>query len=367
MASAMDSIKREVGIRCLSCGNHQLPPNRDVLDNWTCGYCYAGFLSLAMLTNLLPRELIEQISRERKKIREARPCVLCHSAMERTEVVEGDSKVEIEVCRRCRLIWLDSGSLTRLARLMPQEKIQESIQARIPQRTANPVRARAKKPAPEAPASLPWCNLILVGLMGGLIPIVVFFPDLVLRRGFLPAQPLRDFGATMITSLFLNDRSELHALLALLLLGSFTERRLGAARYCLLFLLSGIVGRVTFLLLAGKEVDTVIGVSPAVAGIAAYSLFSLPIKEMLYPEERWRSSGGTLIWWLVGILGVAMLAFGWDYFHVAFTRYASGGDGGSSSGTLLAWVQRSVSTPGFRAHLFAAGAGLLFVGSRTRL
>lgn len=130
MAERISDIKAEVGLNCLHCGQSQLPPTRDKLHNWTCTYCYSGFVSLAMLTNLLPRELVKKVSEKAPFPRWGRACPKCHRNMEIVMVAEGEARVDFDVCHPCRLLWFDAGRIVKLLKLRdPQELVAHFAQA----------------------------------------------------------------------------------------------------------------------------------------------------------------------------------------------------------------------------------------------
>jgi membrane associated rhomboid family serine protease len=102
--------------------------------------------------------------------------------------------------------------------------------------------------------------------------------DLFLRRwGLVPADEPAAL-VTLLTSTFLHA-GWLHVLSNMVYLGVFgppVERRLGAARFALLYVVSGLVGSLAYLLAQpGSEVPAV-GASGAIAGLIAAHLFLFP-------------------------------------------------------------------------------------------
>ncbi|HLZ32172.1 MAG TPA: rhomboid family intramembrane serine protease [Chloroflexota bacterium] len=106
------------------------------------------------------------------------------------------------------------------------------------------------------------------------------------RWGLVPADVLQsvrgDEGpaalVTLLTSAFLHA-GWLHLLSNLLYLGVFgppVERRLGAARFLLLYVASGLVGNLAYLLAQPASEAPAVGASGAIAGVIAAHLVLFP-------------------------------------------------------------------------------------------
>ena len=112
-------IPKDLGITCLNCGQIQMPPNKDSMDNWSCGYCHSGIISIRMLRNVAPQDLVAQFE-NRKRSKQAmttgRPCAICKHQMELITVVFHEKIPDVEMCHNCRILWFDSGDLMRALR-----------------------------------------------------------------------------------------------------------------------------------------------------------------------------------------------------------------------------------------------------------
>ena len=100
------------------------------------------------------------------------------------------------------------------------------------------------------------------------------------RWGLVPADVREAPGAwiTLLTSLFLHD-GWLHLLSNLLYLAVFglpVERRLGAARFAIVFFASGVVGNLVHLLVQPTSTVPAIGASGAISGVIAAHLVLFP-------------------------------------------------------------------------------------------
>jgi membrane associated rhomboid family serine protease len=102
--------------------------------------------------------------------------------------------------------------------------------------------------------------------------------ELFLRRwGLVPADGPAAV-VTLLTSTFLHA-GWLHVLSNMLYLGVFgppVERRLGAAQFALLYIASGLVGNVAYLLAQPESQVPAVGASGAIAGLIAAHLFLFP-------------------------------------------------------------------------------------------
>lgn len=275
----MDSLKKEVGITCLNCGRTHLPPNRNIIDNWTCPYCFSGFLSLSFLSNLIPRDLLEQISSSRARPKNPRACPQCHTGLELSTVIDGENRVELDYCHHCRFLWFDSGEITRLLRLRPLEKA-----------------------APEA----------ILELMKRQVPTA--------RRVSVRPDWKHLFWA---------------------------------------FLASAFAGRLVAFLMVKQGYPPVSILGPAVAGAAAFALVHVPYRELLFPEERWKSPATQVAWFTVIVLTIVSIFLGWDFFHSAFRGVAFGARGSGSGSWLVflgGWLQSSV----FLSHFAGVSVGVFW-------
>jgi len=357
MPSDMSDLKKEIGIQCLGCGRSELPPNREV-DNWTCGYCHSGFVSIPMLSNLLPRDVMAQILSQGTASAKSKPCPRCHKPMETSRAAGQGDHVEIERCGKCHLVWFEAGRMTRLANLRPLDKLRQKALDEL----MNPKLVGVRRPKAEAaptvvgPLFVPWYTLGLFAGLAVLLYVPLQAPQWLPAVGFLPASPLRGMGLPWLTSLFLNSGAQTHVLVPLLVLGSLAEHRLGGERILWLFVAAGVTSRLVYVLMGATALT--FGSTEAAIGVMAYALFTIPYLEFLFPSERWRSPMNGILWTIVGVGFVISLILSWNYFYGAFRAVVVQTDGASPGGTLLGEVGSWVAGIVFRAHAAAALVGV---------
>lgn len=363
------SLRDNVGIKCPHCGTMQLPPGRETLDSWNCGHCFSGFVTIPMLANLVPRDLIEKLYRFRPNATQGRPCPLCSAPMQIAEVKEHGSQVALDVCRKCDLLWYDAGRIVQLVRLRSPSEIIDQLE-RVKRALAGiqserePARSAPSR-EPEAPAAaVPWGTISLFLLCALLTPLWVYRPGIAERLSFLPEAPFRGFGVTWITSLFLNRGFQIYAMLPFAVLGTYVERRMGTANLVRLFLVSGVVGRLAYLI-GGRAEPATSGASAAIAGVAAYALLIFPYREWLFPKDRWKSPAGTVAAIAVVVFAVVSLHVIWDFYEVALGKVVHGSVSGVPGGSLMAGFLALIKTAWFRAHLSSAAVGLLWLAGES--
>jgi len=312
-----------------------------------------------MLRNLVSRDIVRQLNKVHQINERSRPCPNCHKKMEIAEIRYPMGFTEFEHCRKCALIWFEAGAIVKLLRVADKD----ALASQTPEKILQEIAKRHEKPkvAPRAvrskvvPFVFPRATLAIAAVAAILLPITARTPALLERFAFLPSAPWRGTGLPWLTSLFLNSRSQIHGLAALLLFGIFAERRLGADRLIRLFLVSGFFANLSYFLALRATESLVYGSTPAIAGIFGYCLATAPYREYLFPSDRLRSQAGTFFAFVVAGIFLAGLMVFWDYFHVAFGTLSVG-----TSGTVVGSVSSFLGTAAFFAHLCGFAVGVLF-------
>lgn len=367
---SLSTDSKELGYVCLNCGQATVAPNRPSIDNWSCNYCHSGFISFVMLSNLVPREFLDLVDRKGAKSEKQRPCPKCKRKMELIATHFNGKDLELDVCRRCRLLWFDSGELMRALRFRAPENVVPEDDDDEP--VAKPLRTRdfrrVNQPAPrrartEKPGETPWHTYGLIGVCLVLMPFALHRPDFIARFGMSPVVPFRDYGLTWVTSLFIHDSilTVLGNMFLLLLVGSHLEERIGMGRYARLFLVSGLFGRVGYLLASSARDPVYYGSGAALAGIVTYTLLTFPYRRVLFPStHKYRSRAELFAKAGVAIVTLFGIYVGWNFYAVAIFHAAQGSQtvvvDDALYTTLAAWAQ----SPHFRAKLAGAGVGLLW-------
>jgi len=362
-------FKQDIGITCLNCGTIQVPPNRPSIDNWSCNYCYSGFISMAMLANLVPPQIMKEIRRPKKKQEVGRGCPTCRFDMEKTPVQHQGKMVILESCRDCRLLWFDSGDLMRALRYRPEEgnkAAKLSPQVHVMKKPRGVARPHFLQPELNGAAktsesrSIPKVTLAIAGLWFLLFPLAINFPRVVSQFCVLPAAPFENFGLPWISSLFVfNDLpSLLLSLLLLLVVGHHAEQKLGSPRFLGLFLISGLVGRFTYVLAGGPAQSLAHGASDCLSALAVYWATTFPFVPFLFPEERWRSPAKRIVNAIVAVIFFLTLYSGWDFIQVASVSLAHGMDGTSVGGTFWSRIASWLGSASFKGQVIAGLLGL---------
>jgi membrane associated rhomboid family serine protease len=206
------------------------------------------------------------------------------------------SFVHVDVCRRCRVFWFDSGEWEQVKAA--------SYEASIPRESFEAAKSRARPRLKERDwlerEQFSWTAAVMPieestrlkarpPILTYMIAIFSFFttamalsrPGLFERWAFLPQAPFAQGGTRLITSIFLHA-GWLHFcgnVVFLTTMGDDCEDEIGHWDFLKLFVLSGLAGHAMYLY-TGIQNPTV-GMSGAVAGIMSFY-------GIRYPDNRIR-------------------------------------------------------------------------------
>jgi membrane associated rhomboid family serine protease len=335
---------------------------------WACREGHGHTVGMGPLRLLLDHGIASNLWRQSASaIPSHRTCPSCAKIMAAVKAPGENGVIDIEMCRRCHVAWLDEGEWDSLP-LRPRLPSGESPVRELPERAAEVMaRAQLERVKTEQPAKpAVWWHWLL-GFLG--LPVradgrpVVFAPvtwiiglamvvatvagyvvgldEAVASYGLIPADPGRLGGATLITS-FLLHGGVVHLLgnlYFLIVVGSAVEHRVGSRRTLVVLAASMAIAALTHMALDPRPDVPLVGASGAIAGLIALFAFAfskVPFRIFVFlllpPVIRWiRVSAATL--------GVIFLAY-----NVIGAWYQLGG-----------WS--SVSS---LAHLGGAGAGMIF-------
>jgi membrane associated rhomboid family serine protease len=317
-----------------------------------------------MLSNLAPRELIDQLNRRGQP---GRNCPRCHRAMTLVHIRFNQKELDLEVCqRKCRLAWFDSGEILRALRHRSPENTvadaDEEETGEVPRPIADAYRPFRVGSSRAAVIAFPWRTFQLVLACALLFPIARHLPDTIGQFGLLPADPLRFHGLTWLSSLFLYDRAGalLGGMLLLGLAGRAVEKAIGGDRFFALFLVSGLIGRLIFFLSSSSRDPVAAGAGDAICGVCAYALLIFPYREFFFPDQRWKSRTGVMVG--IGVTAVTVFGFllGWDFFQVALHHAAEGAHGVIYDESFFVTLRTWLDSPVFQGRVAAAAVGLLW-------
>ena len=298
----------------------------------------------------------------------ALPCPSCARRMTTAGAAgNGGEPVQLDVCRPCHMIWLDHGELELLPLQEHKPGTHETHLSEDAAAAVAPILAQAERekateawgrsPTPDvpddpvhallsffgfpveenapAPRVRPWitwtllalCIFATVGAMlGGQLD------DIIRRYGFVPGDPWRNGGATLLTSFFLHA-GWLHLLFNMWFLwmaGDNCEDLLGARRF--LFLVCGGVLAATLChaIFDPRPGMPLVGASGGISALLGFYAFALPHVRLVvcfragwYPIWVRLKVGHALLLWFAGqVIGVFMQLSGMS--HVSSLAHLGG-------------------------------------------
>jgi membrane associated rhomboid family serine protease len=245
----------------------------------------------------------------------SRRCPSCRHPM-RVAVVKGLDAVPIDmdVCPRCQIVWLDSDEVEALPRITSDESI-SSPEARVRAATieARLMRARTTREAFARPRGAFWntlagmfgyraddnstvewrlplltaglATLILGGFIISMIPGAAFME----KWGLLPGEPWRHAGLDWVASAFLHA-GFLHFIVSfcfLLIIGKSVENLIGRAR-CLVLIFTGqILAGAVHVAFDSHSLGLVLGMGGGLSTIVGFHACALPhVRLDLVPSRR---------------------------------------------------------------------------------
>jgi membrane associated rhomboid family serine protease/Zn-finger nucleic acid-binding protein len=269
---------------------------------------------MAYLRRFAPHDVLRRIWRIAwdKDEPDGHVCPSCRLAMCRVTLPGAELDLQLDVCRRCHLIWFDAEEMERL---IPHDPKAERAWLRDPsaaRRMELAARSIAKSPKAESGETrgypvletilehwylvpgvfgLPWeedAPVVQirpwatwgVGLAVLLLGILALF-DLegaVATLGLIPDQPFRLLGLTFWTSFFVHGGvfHLLSNLYFLVVFGDNVEETVGSKRFLLLLAASTLAGGVLHVLLDPRGHIPCVGASGGISGILAYYALTFP-------------------------------------------------------------------------------------------
>lgn len=328
--------------------DHQILERKRVNNtvHYRCPFCQGAAVTMGLLRRRLDREFTNDLwNRARTSSRDGVPCPACLGESKTVVVFEDDEDqgTEIDVCRRCQILWLDPGELENAPgkkppRALPdttelltetkqelaiievraEEQRRKEKSRRLLQRSDDPGRDFFKAillwglPVEEEQASwldtpwVTWSVMLLMALISGVALLTLSSEELFGRAavppilpklvglfevwGFVPAEWSRSGGVTIISSFFLHAGwiHLLGNLYFLWLTGDDVENELGKGRF--LLLLVGATVTATLLRYLSDPSSTVpgIGASGGISGVMAYYALAYPRRRLKMFFFYWR-------------------------------------------------------------------------------
>lgn len=332
---------------------------------WHCRSHHGRTVGMGPLRLLLDSGIAGDLWRQSSSAQpSSRSCPSCAKAMASVKAPGESGVVDLDLCRRCHIAWIDEGEWEQLPRRPRLPEGELSVRASQILTRAELRRQRAE--APPGPAMAWQWVLAIFGLPArddgrrpsfapvtlalGLAMVMATvaahlygLEAAVNRFGLVPSEPDRLGGLTLLTS-FLLHGGVLHLvgnLYFLVVIGSAVERRIGSRRTVVMLLASLATATLAHMALDPRPGVPLVGASGGIAGL--FALFALafpkvPFRVFVFllipPIFRWiRVSAATLggIFLAFNIVGAWYQLGGWsDVSSLAHL-------GGAAAGVIF-WV-----------------------------
>ena len=292
--------------------------------HYACPKCDGRAGNLALLRRTLEPEFVNRLWRT---VRDAHPtdhhgqlrCPSCRTRMHPAGLdSEEGAELQLDVCRVCQIVWLDADEVARVPQapaaepaITPAGRFTPAAAEALAPMLLESERRRAERawgeggglPTDNAPDSplhalltylgfpveenaptirnrpyITWtvvalCVLVTLGAM-----LSGVLDEAVKQHGFLPSDPMRNNGGTVLTSFFLHG-GILHLafnMWFLLLAGDNCEDLLGAPKYLLLLGGGALIALATHAVFDPRPEIPVVGASGGISALLAFYALTLP-------------------------------------------------------------------------------------------
>lgn len=317
---------------------------------WSCAGCGGCVAALALLRDSVARERWKSLQRAvaSAAVPSSRLCPSCRNPM-----LEADAAgVAVETCRRCQLLWFDRGEapgpqprekpLSReaaeaLVRFQGRDQGEDDIEELwrlLHLQRSLPVELEQGSFAnvPLATAALTLV-MIVVGLLA------TSNPGWVARYGFLPMDPFRDGGVTLLTYFFLHGGAWHLAGNAyfLVVFGDNVEEAAGRAGLLVLACLGAAAGAIAHALFHPHGFFPLVGAGAGISALLAYYGLRFPKARIGWYFMNLPAWGFVVLWALYQML-LAPFEFA-PAVEVSFPAHL----GGAAVGVAFWALQRRMS------------------------
>ncbi len=333
---------------------------------FSCAACRGAFVPIEQMRRRTSIPFAEQLARRARAGPAGAICAQCHRVMRAVPLDVNGVSVEVDHCLACRATWLDGGEWLLIASRSEadanravQRATKEAARAEGedfershpgPENAAQWAVAVAGFPVEHAPGprpSFPIATWLLVA--GCVLGWLAALPDRswVADFGFLPADPLRVGGVTLVTSFFLH--ASLGHLVGnawfLVMLGDDVEEALGRVFFLVLVFAASFAGDFLHALVDPRSDLPLIGASGGISGVLVFYALAFP-QNRIGTFIRWpfwlrldyvtmRVGTAVLVWILVQALGVFLQSSGHGFVS------AAGHVGGALVGLAAWWLFRA--------------------------
>lgn len=344
-----------------------------------CAACGGRAVGLGALRRSVAKPAIDALWRaaDAAPAQPSRRCPACSLPMRGARAPAESGSVELDVCRRCHLVWFDAGERERLEPLPerdPNYGMSATARAAVAIFQSERLREEADRApliggdAPDEwwkwiPALFGWpverestalTRLPLVSwgsaLLLALIAIGLWgdYEAVAARHGFIAREAFRAGGATLLVYLLLPG-GLLHGLsnaYFLAVFGDDIEEELGSRALATVLLLSGLAAAATHALIHPAAAAPLVGAQGALAGVMMFYSLRFPHARLAYllTGRSWYTREGglwlaipawaaLLLWVALNLVGLHAEWTGWENLSTASLL------GGAIAGYLcwLAW------------------------------
>lgn len=315
---------------CPRCGNRLVASHDARGPCHVCTTCQGRLVALEHLRRWAQLDLLRDLERALASDATARGplCPRCCAPMSAFALSVPSGRLALDACRDCRLVWFDLDEIRRVRFSEREEGRRDSavseveIDAELPPLQALltvlrfPVEGEGETALPR-----PWLTWGIAAAIAALSGIAFLdLPRAVASFGFVPAEPWRGAGVTILTASFVHA-GWLHLLgnlYFLLVFGDDVERQLGPARFVLLLLGATIFGAGLHALADPRATTPLIGASDAISGLIAFYALAFPHRRIYIAYLSWRSGqwqgwrflGLAAQWWFVAWIAQQLLLAG---------------------------------------------------------
>ncbi|MBR7138264.1 MAG: rhomboid family intramembrane serine protease [Lentisphaeria bacterium] len=308
--------------------------------SFSCRTCGGSLVAVGVLRSLCrSKEFVNSLWKisASAPLAPGKKCPCCNQTMRRC-CLAGDNgavTLELDLCRACQMVWFDPGELSQIA-------LTEAQQMKLPPRAREIMAEYQVKKIAAAEAGrtigygieddeplqpwkwlpgllgLPvemeeestWSSIPFVMLSALALCLVVFLftagnlAQVIQKYGFIPAQPFREYGATLFSSMFLHG-SVWHLvgnLYFLFVFGDDVELELGKLKMMYLLFLSGFSALFFHWLCGSASTIPCVGASGFISGIIAFYAVTFPWRRVGFCfRNRWYGGFGWISYpaWLL--------------------------------------------------------------------
>jgi membrane associated rhomboid family serine protease/Zn-finger nucleic acid-binding protein len=297
---------------CPSCALPLEQSRNQMGSIWQCPSCHGALVALPILRKSIARSAINELWQAARtgQGQSGRPCPLGRHPMQNVQLTSTDPPLVIDVCLSCGEVWFDANEFEALPKPLPtstpsSKHVEPKLSPEARRAAAMFKVAALQENAPTVrdegpeegwkiflavlglpvevsgpyPGGVPWVTFGVAGVVtftSLFVPFVV--PNALKTFAFVPADPLRLGGLTLVTAFFLHAGLAhlLSNLYFLLVFGNAVEDALGPWKYSVLLLVATVVGNLCHMM--GNLDSTVpcLGASGGISGVIIFYALTYP-------------------------------------------------------------------------------------------